>query len=540
MHIRINNKITASLITCVVFFIFLLVTTDSFSRAGRGQSYSSKSSSYKSSSYSSKSSSGSSSGSSYSKSSSKSYVPVIIPIPSSNTTGSSGSTGTTTGTSTTGSSGTTSTQTASSGSDWIWGLVGLIIIIGVIALLIYLVVKIIRKIFGTGSGIKFDDTKPTEYIFDPSVLEMIKQGDPEFSSELFMEKAKTIAERLQQAWSSGDMMPVRNYVSQGVFNRFKLQLELMVDEEKVRNILSDYKVLKISVIDLSTSKSYQTLHASIFACAKDITVAADASEEDKQKALAKVRKEAFYEVYSFTRKVGTKTNTKSNWLKGQCPNCGYVPDNFSESNKCQSCGSIYNSGEFDWVLSEITQQEEWQPGSADDIDGLAELEGKNLSINREVIEDRASYLFWRWIYSRVKGTSAPMSRDASQQMLESIGNGKEPLYNTSVGSVDLISVHTENSDAYADVKIQWSTATVVNQEPYHHEHDFIMKMPVAQKNPYGLADHSCNSCGGPLPESDSIKCSYCGNELPVIVTDWLLVNAENIEWEAEYARDDEE
>jgi rubrerythrin len=259
-----------------------------------------------------------------------------------------------------------------------------------------------------------------------------------------------------------------------------------------------------------------------------------------KKALDRTTKQAFYEVYSFTRKLGSKTNTKNNWLKGQCPNCGFVPDNFSETNKCPSCGSIYNSGEFDWVLSEITQQEEWQAGSAEDIEGLAELEGENLSINREVIEDRASYLFWRWLYARIKGTPAPLARDASPEMLNTVQGGKEQLYNTSVGSVDLISVQRENSDAVADVKVQWSTAMIKDQEPYHQEHNFILKMPLVQKNPYGLADHSCNSCGGPLPETDALKCSYCGSELPATVTDWQLIAAEQIDWESEYVPEDEE
>lgn len=535
MNIRINNK-RAVLLSCAVSLVFLFISSDAFSRAGRGQSYSSKSSSYKSGSYSSsKSSSYSGSKSSYSSSGAKSYIPSYIPYSAGRSSGSSMP-----GTGTSGSSTTASGQSSAGGSDWIYGIIGLVIIIAIIALVIYLIIKLVKKIFGTGSGPRFDDTKPTEYLFNPSILETIKQDDPEFSPELFMEKAKTIAERLQEAWSKNDMISVRNYVSQGVYNRFKLQLELMIDEEKVRNVVSDFKVLKISVIDLSTSASYQTLHVNIFACAKDATVSADASDDDIKKALDNAVKSAFYEVYSFTRKLGTKTNMKSNWLKGQCPNCGYVPDNFSESNKCQSCGSIYNSGEYDWVLSEITQEEEWSTGSADEIDGLAELEGKNLSINREVIEDRASYLFWRWLYARIKGTPAPLARDASPAMLDSIHSGKEPLYNTAVGSVDLISVETEDSNVIADVKIQWSTAMIKNQEPYHQEYNFILTMPVVQKNPYGLADHSCNSCGGPLPETDALKCAYCGSDLPATVTDWLLAAAEQVDWESEYVQDDEE
>jgi hypothetical protein len=509
----------ASIVVLAAALHVVLITTDAFSRAGRGSSYRSSSSSRSSSSRSySSSSSRSSSPSTWGSSSSRSrtYIPYGSTHSSSSST----------------TSGTTDSSSTSGGSDWIYGLIGLAVIFGIIGLIIYLIVKVIKKALGMG-GAKagFDDSAPTQYEFNPAIAEKLKAGDPEFSPEKFMEKAKTIAERLQQSWSDGDMIPVRNYVSQGIFNRFRLQLELMVEDEGVRNIMSDYKVMKVSALALNASKSYQTIHVSLYASGRDATVPAGASEEEKQKALAATPKEAFTEVYSFTRKLGVKTNTSRDWLKGECPNCGYVPDNFSENNKCRSCGSIYNSGEFDWVLSEITQLEEWKEESSRDIEGLAELEGRNLSINREVIEDRASYLFWRWIYSRVKGTAAPLARDAVPGFIAEFPPNKHKLYNTAVGAVDLVSVKLEGEDAIAKVKILWSTASEINDEPYHHENMFTLMMPVALKNPYGLADHSCDNCGGPLPESDALKCTYCGSNLPAAVSDWLLAKIDIINWE---------
>ncbi len=512
----------ASLIILATALYFVLITTDAFSRAGRGGSYRSSSSSRSSSSRSySSSSSRSSSSRSWSSSSGRTHT--YIP-PYSSTHTSSGS----------GSSGTGETSTESSESNWIYGLIGLVVIFGSIGLVVYFIFRVLKKAF-TGPGAKpsaaFDDSAPTQYEFPPALVEQLKADDADFSPEKFMEKSKTITERLQQAWSDGDMIPVRNYVSQGIFNRFRLQLELMVEDEGVRNLMSDYKVMKVSVLALSASKSYQTLHVSLFASGRDVTVAAGASEEQKQKALAATPKEAFTEVYSFTRKLGVKTNTSKDWLKGECPNCGYVPENFSENNKCKSCGSIYNSGEFDWVLSEITQLEEWKEDSSREIEGLAELEGSNLSINREVIEDRASYLFWRWIYARIKGNPAPLARDTTPGFLKGFDPKPNKMYDIAVGAVDLVSVALQGEEAVAMVKVLWSRATQKGAEPYHQEHMFMLKMPVALKNPYGLADHSCDNCGAPLPETDALKCTYCGSDLPVVVSDWLLAKIETINWE---------
>ena len=38
----------------------------------------------------------------------------------------------------------------------------------------------------------------------------------------------------------------------------------------------------------------------------------------------------------------------------------------------------------------------------------------------------------------------------------------------------------------------------------------------------GFAEHSCNSCGAPLPETDSIECSYCHSPIQRKNADWLL------------------
>lgn len=512
--------ISISLVIAAITFVFtILITTDGLTRAGRGGSYRSSSSSSRSSSSSYRSSSSRSSSSSWGSSSSSRRSTPYIPY---------SSTGTGTGTG----SGTSSSSSSSSDPyGWVYGLIFMIVILGIVIFVIVKIVKGVGGLFGMGKKKDFDDSAPTAYEFNEALIDDIKKDDPDFSPEKFMEKAKAIAERLQEAWSNGDMLPARNYVSQGVFNRFRLQLELMAEQEKVKNILESFKVMKVSVLQMSASKSYQTLHVRMFASARDVEVPLNAGADAVKKAVSRTPKEPFAEIYSYTRKLGVKTNTSRDWLKGECPNCGYVPDNFSENNKCRSCGSVYNSGEFDWVLSEITQEEEWSPASSADVAGLAELEGKNLSINREVIEDRASNLFWRWIYSRITGSSAPLGRDATPGFVKGFTPGKSNFTRTSVGAVDLVSVSQAEDMVTSMVKVLWSASFQKGAEPYHQENNFTLKMPLALKNPYGLADHSCDHCGAPLPETDALKCTYCGGELQPNVSDWLLAQVEKIKWE---------
>ncbi len=382
------------------------------------------------------------------------------------------------------------------------------------------VIPVVRK------KIKGADTAAASKPPAPSVSEkhvaVVRAEDPAFSPEAFLERYGTIAGKIQEAWSNGNMAPVRNLVSQGVYNRFRIQLKLMGEQEKVRNLMGDFGVDSLSIIGTSLSHSYQTVHVRMDAHARDITVPVSMAEEEKKSALAKAEKTSFTEIYSFTRKRGSKTDAAKNILAGQCPNCGNIADAAGDSNKCKTCGTIYNSGEFDWVLSEITQGEEWKGASAAEVPGLAALEKDNISISRQVIEDRASYLFWRWIAGQATESSVPLARDATAQFLDGFKPPAGYFAETAVGAVDLKEVSSAGGEARAAALVLWSASFAKGKEPEHREHILTLTLPLQMKNPYGFADHGCDTCGAPLPESDAATCAYCGNALQKTNSDWLL------------------
>ncbi len=476
----------------------LVITEDGFARAGRGQSYRSRSSS-SSSSRSYKSSS------SYRSSSSRSYS-------SSDRYRSSGS-----------SYGRYFSDTSKNEkeSSTNWGLV-ILVLAGFIIGGYYLKRYLERKGLLNGETLVQQPEPLVPFPVEEAIAK-IRETDPDFSLETFLSRAGEIFRRLQAAWSDGDMAPVRNYLSQGVYNRYRIQLEIMRDIEGVKNLMSDVNISWSGLAGLNDGGAYQTLHVMISASARDITLPVTAGVEEVKRALGSASLSHFSEVYSFTRKRGVRTDAGKDWLKGQCPNCGFVPDNFSQVNKCPSCGSIYNSGEYDWVLSEITQREEWNSDSSSGVPGLEELAAVNLAMNRQVVEDRASYLFWRWIQARVRGSGAPLGRDASKNFLdEQAPKTKEYLAETAVGSVDLGKIWLEDQLARAEVLVLWSASEGRGREPLHREHALMLSMPAGMENKFGLGDHGCVNCGAPLPESDAVNCAYCGAALPTVNDDWLL------------------
>ncbi|MCP4129723.1 MAG: DUF2207 domain-containing protein [bacterium] len=401
-------------------------------------------------------------------------------------------------------------------------------------IVLLIVYKIVRKKLRKGKSPKKSSSKKKapkrrEKSYAEMITENVKELDQEFNPDRFVSRSITIAERLQDAWSSGDMSPVRNYVSQGIYNRFRIQLELMRTDEGVRNIMSQYSISSARIIDYNFSEEYLSLHVMLRASAKDVTVPIDMPDEEAQKKLQNSRPIEFTEIYSFTRKKSAKSNADINMLKNQCPSCGTIPDNFSEVNRCESCGAIYNSGEYDWVLSEITQEEEWESPSMHSVDPLNQTQAKNLTINRQMIEDRASYLFWRWIYARARGDKTLVNRDAAEKFLNSFNPSKEYIREPVVGAVDLKAMSlVEKNQLSAFVFVKWSCSFAENKEPEFHASQLNITIDVGVENSYGFADHSCDSCGGPLPETDALKCDYCGGDLPVVVNDWLIESISNL------------
>lgn len=58
-------------------------------------------------------------------------------------------------------------------------------------------------------------------------------------------------------------------------------------------------------------------------------------------------------VLTFMRKTGVKTkDAASTAVSRSCPHCG-APMQVTSAGKCEYCGSIITTGEFDWVLAEM-------------------------------------------------------------------------------------------------------------------------------------------------------------------------------------------
>lgn len=345
--------------------------------------------------------------------------------------------------------------------------------------------------------------------------EKIQSSDPGFDLEKFLERVEYISVLIQKCWSDNRMQNARSFISQGLYNRFRIQLNMMIRQENLKNIVSDYEVTSLELKDYAESGPYQSLHVIVSDKAKDVTVSASASDSEVNEKLSETSPNTFRQVYSFTRRKSAETREGHNLLDGNCPSCGAEVENASDTNRCRYCGALFNSGDYDWVLTEITQMIEFRTGAQS-----RELEEQYGSA--QVIEDRASYLFWQWLLARTHNDPAVIRRHATAEQQKNFSGALNYLAEPVIGAAELQkTAPAGETHLSADVLIKWSASFRKGTQPSHQQSVMrLVKRP--ENDASGFSDTGCPSCGGPLPDDYRNECEFCKSELPSKSSDWLL------------------
>lgn len=192
----------------------------------------------------------------------------------------------------------------------------------------------------------------TEYptIKDPDLNDnilLIRETFPKFESE-FLFKVKETFMNIQAAWSELKWQKARPYESERVFQTHLFWIQ-EYQKQKLRNSLSKVQIQKIELVKVKGDHFYLSCTVRIFASMIDII------QDEQSKLIAgnpKVPRH-FSEYWTFIRSRKAVGNTKG---EKNCPNCG-SPLKINITGNCDYCQSKVTSGEFDWILSRIEQDE---------------------------------------------------------------------------------------------------------------------------------------------------------------------------------------
>lgn len=353
------------------------------------------------------------------------------------------------------------------------------------------------------------------------LLEKIAVHDPQFNIKEFYQKTSQIAERIVLAWTDGNMESARHFISAGVFQRFQIQLKLLREIDQISNRMANFRVLKQEILGVNSFGEFLTIHMKLYCAAKDISVPISANQDMVDSLFRSTSEGNYEEVYSFSRKVSAKSESNKDLLHNVCPSCGGESPFQHITTKCRYCGSIFNSGESDWVLSEITQMIEWDPNRFHSEDSLQKTDFKSPT-HFQIIEDRASALLWKWIYAKSKANPLFLKREVSNSKILQLAESKEIIFIPVVGSAEITKFEKVDSRYFAEVGFRWSAARAKNSLPEHRRTSIRLQLKETRDLKLGFGEASCNNCGAPYPEIDAVKCEYCNQTIPESVEDWLL------------------
>jgi predicted lipid-binding transport protein (Tim44 family) len=172
-------------------------------------------------------------------------------------------------------------------------------------------------------------------------------------AQAFVARARVAFLELQAAWTERRWDRARPFETDAMFQTHSYWMAEYRKQGLV-NALKNVQIHGIIPVKVEQDRHYDSVTARIYARMEDYTV-----EERNQKVLSgrpgKLRE--FSEYWTFIRGRGSRGPKRGTDPLG-CPSCG-APLKINMAGHCEYCQAKVTSGEFDWVLSMIEQDEEY-------------------------------------------------------------------------------------------------------------------------------------------------------------------------------------
>lgn len=343
---------------------------------------------------------------------------------------------------------------------------------------------------------------------------------------------------IQQGWSEKRVGGMRRYITDGIYQRFHAQFTMMSLLGQT-NPVTNVAIQDIFIVGSAIDGPYQTVDVRIRAEADDQFVCEKFPELNTPGG-----REEFVEFWSFIRRIDHKKGTEL-YNSDACPQCGApLTAKLVETARCPYCGTYLNSGEYDWVLAEITQEAD---RGRSFLDGLALPRMKSVNamalqeiapgFSKQVLEDRASNAFMQILIAmatrNVKALQKFSTAEAYQHFAASLPSAQKVYDRLYTRAVDLLTVHIENDRAVAFIGIRYSAHEIlftpevlhrgIDGEPISQAAVLVMVREVSSLAAKGsVFAGACPACGAPQKDSLAYVCEFCGSALNDAKLDWVV------------------
>ncbi len=181
------------------------------------------------------------------------------------------------------------------------------------------------------------------------IVKAITENDKNYSNDKFIGWVKEVFITLQTAWSKRDFEMCRPFEKEELFRQHVTQIQGYKDRGWI-NKLDRINVNQAYLYKYIRDAEYEYLTVYIQSRMSDYIIDENTGNVIKGDPNAEYH---LRYLYTFIRKTGVLTDpAKSNNSVVACPHCG-APTQITSAGKCEYCGFIVTTGEYDWVLSNI-------------------------------------------------------------------------------------------------------------------------------------------------------------------------------------------
>lgn len=166
-------------------------------------------------------------------------------------------------------------------------------------------------------------------------------------------RAEKIFFELQKAWSQKNWNLARPYETDTLFHSHLFWIEDLKRNGQT-NVIENPKITQLEPISMYKDKFYASFTFRIFAQMIDYTM----DKDGRMIRGNKRRPVQFSEYWTFVKGINSNQKSPKTQDFHCCPSCG-AQLKIEMSGVCEYCGTKVTLGQFDWVLSQIEQDEEF-------------------------------------------------------------------------------------------------------------------------------------------------------------------------------------
>jgi hypothetical protein len=180
-------------------------------------------------------------------------------------------------------------------------------------------------------------------------LAALKQRDPAFEEQTLFARVGLVFATMQHAWSSLSWELARPYLSDNLWSAQTYWIEAY-RRSGLRNVTESPRILKLELVRVTSDRWYDAATLRVHATGLDYTI------RDSDQAVvggSRATERRYTEYWTLIRATGAKGPART---EPACPSCG-APLDINAAGHCRHCQAKVTSGQFDWVLSRIEQDE---------------------------------------------------------------------------------------------------------------------------------------------------------------------------------------